>query len=374
MNCLLGDAGIAIGLTSLPFRQELEFYNNEIAGALFPHYRDAVRNNFAQSTSPFHAEFDEYFYKPVPYYLFGSFDMAVLTVVDDFEMMARTFRAFDPMLSSAVNKNYRENFFYKVITGPTPQFKPDDSIVRIAARTFLTDERPPLFVMSLLKLNNVLVLGSGTDLLRSVVRFIHAVAKRQNAGSKNMHWILLESYAANEITLLVFTSSYSAAAQLITSVREARMQDLLGSGPKVLSEEEALRLHQNCMLADLSSSSDVLDATLFIDTESYFGFDFRFLEPAHRSRLETIDPNDSMDLFCQWSVRPGYLQDTIDELRQGNNSEVTTCVGKGDLFELAKGLSTRQTIEQVLFSLQTDSRPRYAKRRQTMPAMAGSVV
>src|SRR6185503_14269265 len=218
MNCLLGDAGIAIGLTSLPFRQELEFYTNEIAGSLFPHYRDAVRNNFSQARdTPSYFEFEKYFYKPVPYYLFGSFDMAVLAVVDDFEMMARTFRAFDPMLSSAETKPYRENFFYKVITGPTPQFKSDDSIVRIAERTFLTDDRPPLFAMSLLKLNNVLLLGGGTEFLRTVVRFIHATAKRQNENSKNMRWILLESYAANEITLLVFTNCYSAAAQLITT-------------------------------------------------------------------------------------------------------------------------------------------------------------
>src|SRR5262249_44686409 len=141
MNCLLADAGIAIGLTSLPFRRELEFYTNEIADSLFPHYWEAVRNNFSQmKRTPFHSEFDEYFYKPAPYYLFGSFDLAVLSLVDDFEMMARTFRAFDPMLSSVTDKPYPENFFYKVITGPTPQFKSNDSIVRIAARTFLNDE------------------------------------------------------------------------------------------------------------------------------------------------------------------------------------------------------------------------------------------
>lgn len=377
MNCLLGDAGIAIGLTSLPFRQEREFYKNEIADSLFPHYRKAVRDNFSPlTTSPSLSEFDKYFYQPVPYYLFGSFDMAVLAVVDDFEMMARTFRAFDPMLSSAAKKPYRENFFYKVITGPTPQFKPEDSMVHIAARTFLTEDRAPLFAMSLLKLNNVLLLGSGTEFLRTVIRFIHAVAKRQNAQRKNMHWILLESYAANEITLLVFTSSYSAAARLITTVREARMRDLLQSGDKVLSEEEGTRLRQNCMLADLTASgytsADVLEATLFIDTESYFGFDFRLLDPTHRSLLERIDPYDSMDLLCQWSVRPGYLQNSINEL--GNDSEVTTCVGRGDLFERAKDLTTRQMIQQVLLSLEPDSRPRHAKRRQTMPAMAGTVV
>jgi len=376
MNCLLGDAGIAIGLTSLPFRQEREFYENEIAKSLFPNYREAVRNNFSQLTSPSLSDFDKYFYQPVPYYLFGSFDMAVLTVVDDFEMMARTFRAFDPMLSSAAKKSYRENFFYKVITGPTPQFKPDDRMVQIAARTFLTEERAPLFAMSLLKLNNVLLLGNGTELLRTVIRFIHAVAKRQNAERKNMHWILLESYAANEITLLVFTSSYSAAAELITTVREARMRDLLQSGNKVLSEEEGTRLRQNCMLADLTASgftsADVLDASLFIDTESYFGFDFRLLNPIHRSLLERIDSDDSMDLLCQWSVRPGYLQSSIHELR--NDSEVTTCVGRGDLFERAKGLSTRNMIQQVLDSLEPDSPPRHARRRQTMPAMAETVV
>jgi len=380
MNCLLGDAGIAIGLTSLPFRQETKFYQNELHDSLFPNYKRAVLENFSANDtgSGFASEFRESFYKPVPYYLFGSFDLAVLTLVDDFEMMARTFRAFDPMLSSAQNKSYPENFFYKVITGPTPQFKRDDSIVKLAAQTFLKEDRLPLFAMSLLKLNNALLLGAGTELLRLVIRFINAIAKRQAAANGKVQAILLESYSANEITLLVFTSSYSAAAKLITFIREARLRDLLEAGSSVLRADESPVYLQHCLLTELITGQgkdiDVLNASLFIDTESYFGFDFRLLDPAQRALLERIDSNDTMDLFCQWSVRPGHLGSSIEELGQRNQSEVATCVGRGDLFEQARNLTTRQMIQQVLASLDAESLPRHAKRRQTMPAMAGGVV
>lgn len=131
------------------------------------------------------------------------------------------------------------------------------------------------------------------------------------------------------------------------------------------------------MLKDLKSAGtgtdgDLLDATLFIDTESYFGFDFRLLKSENSSLLEKIDAGDSMDLFCQWSVKPGHLQDSISDLIA--NNELTTCVGRGDLFEQATGLTTREMVGQVLNSLKTDSRPQHARRRHTMPAMGRTVM
>jgi hypothetical protein len=374
MNCLLGDAGIAIGLMSLPFRQERKFYDQEIKNALFPNYKNAVLKNFAPDlTGSLKAEFEKHFYEPVPYYLFGSFDLAVLTLVDDFEMTSRTFRPFDPALSTEKGKKYRENFFHKVITGPTPRFNPTDSIVSIAQQTFLGDNRPPLFAMSLLKLNNALLLGTGTEFLRLVVRFIHATAKQQKAENPNMKVILLESYASHEITVLTFTDNYSAVSRLIRKVRESRVSDLEGSGSGAPERDDVRSILRNCLLPDLpmngTKGQDISSAPLFTDTESYFGFDFDLLDPAKQSLLEKIDPTDALDLYCQWYVKPGHLQATFDEIEQHSEGDVSGCVGRGDLYEHTKGLTTRRAIEQVVSSVIKDS-PKYARRRQTTPAVS----
>lgn len=378
MSCLLGDAGIAIGLTSLPFRHERGFYKN-LAESLFPNYKKAVRDNFSPSlaNSAYDSEFDDFFYKPAPYYLFGSFDLAVISLVDDFEMMARTFRPFDPMLPSPEENPRRQNFVYKVITGPTPQFRTTDSLVRLAQRTFLSEERPPLFAMSLLKLNNEVLLGTGAEFLRMVVRFVQSKAKHQRALTPNMQWLLLESYSANEITLLVFADNYASAAQLITSIRETRVQDLLDA--ELGESHRPAELMERCLLNDLATlqnrKQDVSVATLFADTESYFGFDFRLLNPEKRSSiLDAIDPNDSLDLFCQWSVRPGHLHHSIQELVETKKADVSTCIGRGDLLEQVRSGRTRNVIEEVLLSLDDKSLPRHARRRQTIPALDREVI
>jgi len=375
MNCLLGDAGIAIGLMSLPFRQEREFYDKEIKKALFPNYKNAVLKNFAPDlTGKLREDFEKHFYEPVPYYLFGSFDLAVITLVDDFEMTSRTFRPFDPALSTEKNKNYRENFFYKVITGPTPRFNPKDSIVSIAEQTFLGDSRPPLFAMSLLKLNNALLLGTGTEFLRLVVRFIHATAKEQKAKNPNLKVILLESYASHEITVLTFTDNYSAVSRLITTVRESRVGDLLRSESGAPEPDYLRSILQNCLLSDLpitgTKRHDIFSAPLFTDTESYFGFDFDLLDPAKQSLLEKINPDDFLDLHCQWYVRPGHLQTTFAEIKQKSRGDVSGCVGRGDLYEHTEGLPTRSAIEQVVSSVNENSSPKHARRRQTTPAVS----
>jgi len=375
MNCLLGDAGIAIGLTSLPFRKEIEFYDKEIKQALFPNYKDAVLKNFPPDlTGKFRAEFEKYFYEPVPYYLFGSFDLAVITLVDDFEMTSRTFRPFDPALSTESDKKYRENFFYKLITGPTPRFNPADSLVNIAERTFLSETRPPLFAMSLLKLNNALLLGAGTEFLRLVVRFIHAIAKQQRAKNPQLKVILLESYASHEITVLTFTDNYSAVSRLITTVREARVRDLLRTEEGAPDPDYLNSILRNCLLSHLpikgTNRHDILSAPIFTDTESYFGFDFDLLDPAKQSLMENIDPDDALDLYCQWYVRPGHLQTTFDEIKQQSQGDVSGCVGRGDLYEHTKGLRTRTAIEQVVSSVNEKSIPKHARRRQTTPAVS----
>lgn len=378
MTCLLNDAGIAIGLTSLPFRQEIEFYTEEFEQSLFRKYKKAVLDNFSSDVrNTFDAEFQDCFYKPIPYYLFGSFDLAVITLVDDFEMMARTFRPFDPMLSSRKGKGYRENFFYKVITGPTPQFREDDSIVRVAQRTFLKDERAPLLVMSLLKLNNALLLGAGTEFLRGVVRFIKAAAKRHETQNPSLQVVLLESYTSNEITLLVFTDSYSSAAELITSIREIRVLDLSKPDGEVFTREAALDLIKDCLITALSPANPeekILHAPVFADTETYFGFDFRMLYPEQRALLNLINSNDLLDMFCQWSIKPGHLRHSIDELVKEYRDDVSGCIGRGDIIEQTQGLSTKQVIERLLNSIQNEELPRHATRRQTMPKLTERVV
>ena len=146
MECLLDDAGIFIGLITLPIQHEMTFYKNEIEEGIFGTYKKAVRGNFEKiKDKRFLKEYDECFYLPKPYYLFGRYDMAILSLIDDFEFCSRTFHSFDPMTSSAGKKPYLENFKHQVITGPTPKFSEKESVVDMARQTFLHKKNFHLF-------------------------------------------------------------------------------------------------------------------------------------------------------------------------------------------------------------------------------------
>jgi hypothetical protein len=152
---LMGDAGIAVCLLSLPFQHEKTFYDREIQ-TIYANYRNAVRNNFGHAAREnLKSEFN-YFYKPSAYFLFGRFDLAVISLIDDFDFSSRTFHPFDPMLDVG-NKPYFENFFCRVITGPTPCLDPQTNIVTRARQTFLAEPRKPLFAMTVLKVSNGLL-------------------------------------------------------------------------------------------------------------------------------------------------------------------------------------------------------------------------
>ena len=175
-HCVMGDAGLAVCLLSAPFQRELQFFSTEIDGAVFQKYREAVRRNFSGTTLESDAsEFASAFYRPAPYYLFGRFDLAILTLVDDFEFSSRTFHPFDPMMADGP-KDYFENFLHKVITGPTPTFDDKSTLIDLARRTFLAPVRKPLFGLSLFKLNNSLLVGTGTTLLRTAVTHARRLA------------------------------------------------------------------------------------------------------------------------------------------------------------------------------------------------------
>ena len=318
--CTMDDAGLAVCLLSTPFQQEREFFKFEFEDALFKGYRDAVAKNLRASDVE-KAAYRELFYKPTPYYLFGRFDLAVITLIDDHEFASRTFHPFDPMMAVG-EKTYFENFLHKVVTGPTPALG-DSSIIDLAHRTFLAHDRKPLFGLSFLKLNNSLLVGAGAKFLHATIVRAQQLASRHKA--EGLDVIVLQSYAWHELTLVMFSTSYDAIVKFLVEIRELSVRDL--SDPSL----EGSLLH-DCIASSPRSAAQLAEAHLFADSETTLGFDASILTD-DGSGAAKIDSGDRIELFSRWFVKPGHLSQAGKLLAGRDLNSLKMTLGRGDLVE-----------------------------------------
>jgi len=331
-QCLLDDAGLSIGLVSLPFQQERLFYGQEIR-PIFSGYRDNVRQFFLDSSDARRKDFDA-LYRPRPYYLFGRFDLALLYLVDDHDFSCRTLRPFHPKAPGG-RKKYPENFVYKVLFGPTPRFSPanvkPEGVIQLLAKA----GTPPLIGITQLKVNNSLLLGGGATFLRLVVNFIkeEAGAFEREIGDR---LIILESYAWHEITLVMLGRAYTRMLDFVTRLRDASYSDLVGAAYRRAATASERRdtedeLHGLHHLAgpDLGWTRRQLDrAPIFGNLTTTLGFDFRMFRD--RGLTARIDPGDRIHLSSRWYVKPGR----IGEFRAtvAGRDSLVCAVGRGDVW------------------------------------------
>ena len=324
-KCRLDDLGVAVGLVSLPFRKEKDFYEQEIEEGIFSNYHNAVLEHRTGYPRPYDEQLKKLLYKPVPYFIFGAFDLAVVTLIDDFELMCRTFRPFDPMSLRDEKKEYPENFSYRVITGPSPKFSRNTSILRLARRAFLDGPRKPLFGMTQLKLNNSLLIGSGTDFLRAVITYIKDLREEGLKGTKT-ELVILESYSWHEVTLLFFSTAYAPIERFVLTLLNKTVSDLVDS-----SAGPARQLFEpDRSLLGTAAPNRVKSAHLFSHGESHLGFDFRLFCNPKSSRWSAIDRSDEMQLLTSWAVKPGHLHAALKALGREASEGVPITSGKAD--------------------------------------------
>jgi hypothetical protein len=350
MHCLLDDVGLSVGLVSLPLQQEQLFFDREIA-PIFSDYSSRVRGFFRTGDSLSLKEFDS-LYRPMPYYLFGRFDMALLYLVDDHDFSCRTLRPFHPSAPGGDDERaYAANFNYKVLFGPTPRFSrgvdDGDGLIGLVGRI----QERPLIALTQLKLNNSLLVGGGVAFLRLVIRHIKSLAGPfEQRGSFRL--IILESYAWHEVTLVMLGPSYAEMLDLVNVLRDLSYRDLVrkpASGTKTPDDEEVREFGRLTHLLgpDIGwSARDVEAAPLFGALTTNLGFDFRMFQ--RPDLLMSIDPKDRIHLISRWFVKPGRLN--VFKRLVVNRSKLLFSVGRGDVWSPADALdyaeptSTRKAI------------------------------
>jgi len=354
----IDDCGVFIGLSSmpLPLTRGREFYKTKIREGIFSRYRRTVLEYaFSKGNDdPSYLEaFDRYFYQTQAYYLFGTYELAVLALVDDFKLGNKTFHPYSYLPEELVEESDADNdlfeaFTFHTMTGISAIGNTEDvpysssSLINRAEETFLrpqtANSRFPFIGICALKINNALLVGDRNMAVYLMAKKVEYVLATQAQAGTDFDFILLRTTAWNEFTLLFFADSYELITHLILSIRELQFKDLATSEQE--DEANIQQLRENCLLHSLISKWQAGDeqlvdeAHLFVHTHSTFGFDldlFDYLSEENTPYPSQFIPikDDEFQLNIRFDVKPGHLKAFLDKLEEGG-ADAKISIGAGD--------------------------------------------
>lgn len=317
--------GIFLGLLTMPFGQEKDFIKYEIEN-LFEQYKENVQNNLNQSVSK-NTEFSRYLYRPRPYCLFGSFDLAVISLVDDFGLATRHFHPFSPLVSDKLKKDKEEektnyqpsNYTFHIISGLAPDLRYIDSkeskLLERARQTFLNNKTKdyPFIGITSLKVNNALLVGGGGDTIDIILQEVQAVlSEAELKDNATLNYCISHSLSWHELTIVFFSNSFEVIAEQVFALRKLTLKD---AKPRESHSEARKKIYDDCkrnsllyhFLEDekIADSAERTEAAhLFVHTHTIFGYDLNILFDNRRFD-KTLDKE--LNFQMNWDIKPGHL-------------------------------------------------------------------
>lgn len=297
-----------IALTNLPPENASNFAEY-IKENLFEKYKKDSSNYL------YKANIENSLFNPLVYYIFGSYDIAFISLVDRFKFSQKLFvppqNINEDTDISGSRKNYDQSAF-QIITGLCPVIKPHfnpknffESKLReenIVQNRFVT--------ICNLKLNNKLLIGNGSLLYDRIAITVHDTLKAFFPDtSSQQNYLIIQSFSWFELSVIFFSEHLdkrnSEIAKAIGSLRSLTLETLEKSCLKYGIQDPTIHeLLENSMfsLIDYADRNNK-DIFLFSDSHSYIGF--------RKECLEKEDPLYSEQIITQLKVqlKPGYLKD-----------------------------------------------------------------
>lgn len=302
--------GVFVGLATFEINKELEnFYDSQI-NIIFEKYREELGNNITDLPSSSKKEFD-FFYQPRPYYIFGKFDLAFISLIEDFEICGRSFRPFNG--KTDVKKNeVAKPFDYKIMAG---NFMSDTSTQNQSeALSNKLNNTLPFIAICSFKINNVLLLKYGYKNLniyfqKKFNEFKESdFLKNEEKKGKHLDSLIFETVGSFELTLLFFANSYDLISTSLIKLREITFDENIDGEIK------------KCPFFEHSNSTYGFDLKLFkenLKPKTEFNFIESFSCPPKTEKLS---------LNTRWFVKPGILKSM-----SSSDKEIRVSLGYGDV-------------------------------------------
>lgn len=298
-KCYVSDCGLFIGLVTEPVTKK-DFFDTEFKQGLFKEYLKELNTKTLTESFPK----DSKLYHPVAYRIFGEYDLAIFSIVDDLDFGLQIFKP-----AHGYHRNKGDEYIYstQVINGLVSSTEKNEKLEAIAENTFLKDNlRFPYISITKLKISNGLLIGNGIELLESIKQNIKLLAKTESdAENRNIEIIIVDTFCNNELTLICFSNSYSTISQYITKIRNLQFSSI----------EKCNLFLRNCLLSEIATRKAIKSAHLFSEINTIYGYDYTYDIENQQNFILPNDEIDGVEYTCTWTIKPGHTNQFLESAK-----------------------------------------------------------
>ena len=336
------DCGLFISLNTIPPSSGKEFFDKEIKEGIFKKYRENIETFTGESGNP---DF-EGFYHPKGYYLFGNFDLAVISLIDDYSLACKDYHPYHHYMKGIEDQDSLP-FNYQVITGTQPMLAENEGcrIKQIAQKTFLKEgfnSNFPFIGITSIKISNLLLIGKGMTVVKMIEMKIAECVNKLKSKRKNvsLEFIIVESFSWAELTIVFFSDSYKTISDIVVTLREFRVEEMFGENHADLLKDALVNFFLDKEDDDEKNKIKLGKSHVFTNTYTVFGYDMNMHDKTDKSVVwkKWEDKLKEIKAFVGWQIKSGHLRSSIDSFEiDEKDAELEFIVGKTDFTIATKG-------------------------------------
>ncbi|OJV16103.1 hypothetical protein [Dyadobacter sp. 50-39] len=297
-------------------------------------FKSNAKNNYSDLGSGSDTSAMDGLYEPLTYHLFGNFDVAFISLIDNNKFTQKIFFPESDGISSQINVDTNS---YQVLTGLWCKQSSEET------RNFVdTYSKKKFICITNLKLSNGFLVGNGYGFLKSVEDLVSEKVKEIDSETEV---IFLQSFSWFEVSLIIFTNSVDKIPALVDQLRELTIKNL-SQIDYVLSNSLYSSFVKPTELSHLE------DYHIFADSQSYIGIEYNaFIDPNHD--FTKID----LKTQIEWQVKPGQLSKLVQQLNEVNifnfeEKQIYSITGKSDYWipEVSDSLDNNHKLFHTFLS------------------------
>ena len=264
--------GIHIAFSKYPLGNEKNYIDN--ISTLYKKYNNDIIERIKYSGNINDSDYFNSLYKPAIYHLYSHFDVAFISLIDNFKFPQRV---FEPLKNDENSKSVS----YQILSGSV--FKTEKS----PDPEFLVIDNPEFIKIIQLKINNGLLIGNGARLFEEIIKLIEIELIKIGIEK----YIFVNSYNWGEITIICLHPLPNALAKFLLFIRLLTIDSI--------SNSEIRNFIIRDSLYNRWGESGIEKSHLFSDTFSYFGVNF--------NEIQNVDSNVPFYSEIEWQIKPGHF-------------------------------------------------------------------
>lgn len=286
------------------------------------------------------------FYNPQAYCLLGNYDLAVISVIDDFSFSSKYFHPYSHLDKRSDDpKAEMPGFNYHITKGSSSVITGEEAyLIPKAKDTFLRQkDRYPFIGISSIKVKNSLLIGVGYEVVYLSISALKTILTKFKKNKNGFDFLVFEPIEWNEISVILFADNLKTIANAILVIRELSLNFAINNCEEaynVQSKEVEAAILEKSLIAKtlINKTTEILNSHLFTHTYSNLGIDIEWLQnfPAGEVDKEikcsgflSAQLDDSFAGFTRWFVKPYYLESFLK--KRGNGNKFNFVIGNGDI-------------------------------------------